>query len=386
MGLSGGTQLRVALLNPCFWPEVRRGSERFARELADGLIGRGHRPRLITSHPGRPSRAVEDGLPITRHWRPPTGRLDRRMYERYLTHVPFSYMSLKAGDDDVVQALYVTDAQAAARHTAKTGAPSVFSHMGIPDAYDVVQYRFRLELTLRAVRGCSTVTALSKTSAEAFWRWLGIEARVIPPGVDTRAFSPAERRAPEPTLFCGADLAEPRKRVRLLVEAFRLVKRERRGARLVLSRPRDTGVAERFAREHPEVELVDVDDRAALARAYGEAWVSVLPSTSEAFGLVLAEAMACGTPVAATNVGGMREVVDRPEVGRLFDGDRAEDLAPALLEALELAEDPSTEDACRARAEEFSVDRCVQSYLELYAELLGRPVPAPRSDAPAVAR
>ena len=34
--------VHVALLNPVFWPEVRRGSERFARELADGLLARGH--------------------------------------------------------------------------------------------------------------------------------------------------------------------------------------------------------------------------------------------------------------------------------------------------------------------------------------------------------
>src|SRR2546426_7045888 len=52
--------LRVALLNPCYWPEVRRGSERVVRELADGLIAHGHKPRLITSHPGLPSRTLED--------------------------------------------------------------------------------------------------------------------------------------------------------------------------------------------------------------------------------------------------------------------------------------------------------------------------------------
>ena len=93
--------MRVALLSPCFWPEVRRGSERFVRDLADGLIARGHEPRLITSHAGRPSRAVEDGLPVVRHWRPPARRLRAREYEDHLTHVPFSYLELRAGRDDV---------------------------------------------------------------------------------------------------------------------------------------------------------------------------------------------------------------------------------------------------------------------------------------------
>jgi hypothetical protein len=42
--------VKVALLSPVFWPEVRRGGERFVRDLADGLLERGHAPRLITSH------------------------------------------------------------------------------------------------------------------------------------------------------------------------------------------------------------------------------------------------------------------------------------------------------------------------------------------------
>ena len=365
--------LRVALLNPCFWPEVRRGAERVVRELADGLLARGHRPRLITSHPGRPTRAVENGLPITRHWRPPVGPLERREYERYLTHVPFSYLDLRRGDDDIAQALFVTDAQAAARWTVRTGKPSIFAYMGIPDRPGITQYRGRLRLTRSAVRGCSAVTALSRLAAEEFWRELRVEARVIHPGVDVRAFSPGGRRSEEPTLFCGADITEPRKRVPLLVEAFALVRREHPRARLVLSRPRSASDSEAYAAE-PGVELADVDDREALADAYRDAWVSVLPSISEAFGLVLAEAMACGRPVVATNVGGMREVVDRDTVGRLFDGDSPEDLARALLEAIDLAKDPATPGACRARAEQFSVDSCVEQYLELYGELLGRPV------------
>src|SRR5204863_3420035 len=56
-------RVRIALLHPCFWPEVRRGTERVIRELADGLLARGHEPVLITSHPGETLRNLEDGLP-----------------------------------------------------------------------------------------------------------------------------------------------------------------------------------------------------------------------------------------------------------------------------------------------------------------------------------
>ena len=366
----GEHAIAVALLSPCFWPEVRRGSERFIRELASDLLARGHRPRLVTSHPGRPRRTVEDGLAITRHWRPPTAPLERRRFELYLTHAPFSYLSLRAGSDDIAQALFVSDAQAAARWSAVTGRPSIYSYMGIPDRAGLIDRRLRLRLTRRAVRGCTAVTVLSQTAAEAFWRSLGVEARVIHPGVDVGAFRPAAERSQAPMLFFGGDLAEPRKRVDLLVGAFARVRRERPDARLVLSRPRDRAAAARFATRHPEIELRDVDDRDALARAYSEAWLSVLPSIGEAFGLVLAEAMACGTPVVASSNGGMREVADRDEVGRLFDGDSPEALATAILGALELLEDPGTPGACRARAQEFSLERCTERHLELYRELL----------------
>jgi glycosyltransferase involved in cell wall biosynthesis len=365
--LGGGLRpsgLRVALLNPCFWPEVRRGSERFARELADGLIARGHRPRLVTSHPGRPSRTVEDGLEIVRNWRPPDSRLRRRRFEDHLTHVPLSYLSLRRGDDDVAHALYPTDALAAIRWSARTGRPVVLSHMGIPNRRWLVERRLRTEITLKAARGASATVALSEAARDALWRWLGIDARVVYPGVDLEAFRPPADRAEAPTLFCGADLGEPRKRVPLLLEAFRLVRRERPEARLILSRPREPGGA-----AEPGVELRDVDDRRVLAATYGEAWVSILPSVSEAFGLVLVEALACGTPVVGTDTGGIAEVVDRDSIGRVFEGGERE-LAGAILEALELAQEPGTPAACRERAEDFSIDRCVESYLDLYRELL----------------
>ncbi len=53
--------LRVAMLAPVFWPEVRRGGERMIHELSRGLMGRGHAPTVITGHKGLPSRGLETG-------------------------------------------------------------------------------------------------------------------------------------------------------------------------------------------------------------------------------------------------------------------------------------------------------------------------------------
>jgi glycosyltransferase involved in cell wall biosynthesis len=354
--------VNVALLHPTYWPEVRRGSERFARHLADGLLARGVHPRLITSHPAATARDVEDGLPITRHWRPPQARLRRRLYEPWLSHLPLSYLDLVRGEDDVAHALYPTDGAVAARWRQRTGRPAVLSYMGLPHRAALANRRLRLQLTLEAVHGASAVVALSRTAAEHFERWLGVEARVIAPGVDLETFAPDPTAiAPDPTILCAADAREPRKRVALLVAAFALVRREHPEARLVLSAPADFG--------GPGIEVRDLDDPAVLAAANREAWVAALPSWGEAFGLVLLEAMACGTPVVGAAREAIPEVVDSEAVGRLFEGDEPAALARALLEAIDLAREPTTAAACRARAEQFSWERTTEAYLGLYREL-----------------
>jgi glycosyltransferase involved in cell wall biosynthesis len=369
-GSPGGSSLRIGLLNPTFWPEVRRGTERFARELADGLLALGHRPALITSHRGRRTRTVEDGLEVIRVRRlPGEARLRRRMWEEHMAHMASSASELRELDPDVAHALYPTDGSTAARWARETGKPAVLSYMGIPHHQALANRRKRLEITLEATRGASAVVALSQAAADGFRRWLAIDARVIPPGVDLETFSPGGARSEAPTILCAADAGQPRKRVGLLVEALPLVRRERPTARLVVSRPRD-GVAAAGLSGIEGVDVVDLDDTPTLAQANQSAWVAALPSIGEAFGLVLLEALACGTPVVGSAREAIPEVVDRPEIGRTFSGDEPGAFATALLEALELAEDPATAAACRARAEEFPRERTAREYEALYRELL----------------
>jgi glycosyltransferase involved in cell wall biosynthesis len=357
----------VALLHPCYWPEVRRGTERVIRELADGLVARGHEPLLITSHPGRTSRTIEDGLRIVRARRPDDVWMQIRGWDRYLLHAPRSAVELAWSRAQVAHALYPADAVAA----SVTRRPLVFSYMGLPDAAYLDERRGRRWTMEQACARADAVVALSEASARAFETVLGVQARVISPGVDLTAFAPGEAdRAAVPTIVCAAAIAEPRKRVELLVEAFGLVRRERPDARLVLNRPQGAPPAFTIA---DGVELADLDERAALAAAYRAAWVSALPSVNEAFGLVLAEALACGTPAVAADRGGMPEVLGgRKDVGRTFAGDSAQALARALLDALALHDDPATPARCREQAQRFSTDRTTDAYIALYEELRRR--------------
>ncbi len=359
--------LDVALLNPFFWPEVRRGSERLVHDLAVDLIALGARPQLITSHPGRPRGSVEDGFRITRNWRPPEPWRVRK-FEPHLSHVPFSYASLMASGADVAHAFYPTDALAALRWSRKTGRPAVFSYMGHPVREMCATYRLRKTILEQVIGESDAIVALSRSAGDAMWRWFGVEPRIIYPGVDLDAFVPGEGRSEHPTVACAGAVDDGRKRIPLLLRAFSLVRDSRPHARLLLTRPSDPKLAQRLTDGHPGVELVPAER--PVASVFREAWASGLTSYNEAFGLVLVESLACGTPVFGAREGGVREIVDSTEIGCLFEGDDERDVARSILEALELAEAPGTAAACRSRAEWFDTRSGARAHLALYDELV----------------
>lgn len=71
-----------------------------------------------------------------------------------------------------------------------------------------------------------------------------------------------------------------------------------------------------------------------LARIYNAADVSIVPSRIEPFGLVAVEALACGTPVVATDAGGLPDFINN-EVGGLVPVDDPESLAKAIIDEIE---------------------------------------------------
>ncbi len=105
-----------------------------------------------------------------------------------------------------------------------------------------------------------------------------------------------------------------------------------------------------------------------LAPLYNAADISVLASSSEGWANVLLEAMACGTPVAATNVSGTPEVVRAPEAGVLVENRTPVEIAAAIRRLL--AEPPSRT-ATRAYAETFSWDATTKGQVDIFKDILG---------------
>jgi glycosyltransferase involved in cell wall biosynthesis len=105
-----------------------------------------------------------------------------------------------------------------------------------------------------------------------------------------------------------------------------------------------------------------------MPRHYQQADLFVLPSRRESFGLVLAEAMACGLAVVATTAGAIPEVVEDGTTGLLVRPDEAQALAEAVISLLE---DPEARRAMgiegRRRVEkDFTWEEVVTRIVEAY--------------------
>jgi len=122
----------------------------------------------------------------------------------------------------------------------------------------------------------------------------------------------------------------------------------------------DLGVASR-------VNFLGLVPQRDLPRVYGAVDALVLASSREGSPNVLLEAMACGTPVVATNVGGTPEVVAAPEAGRLIDEATPQALSTAIRQLLA---DPPSRAATRTYAERFSWDETTRGQLRLFREVI----------------
>jgi glycosyltransferase involved in cell wall biosynthesis len=116
-----------------------------------------------------------------------------------------------------------------------------------------------------------------------------------------------------------------------------------------------------------------IRDPQTLADFYAMCDVLVLPSGTECFGLVQAEAMLCGTPVVVSDTPGAREVVRVTGMGEIVPRGDVQALAQAIARVLD---EPSRYIQPPERiAATFSLERTVSAYEEVFREAL-RKAPA----------
>ena len=213
------------------------------------------------------------------------------------------------------------------------------------------------DMVTRVPRFWSRADVVLADSNAVAQRLRGLHADVVYGPVDP---APAEVPAPWPRNGDSGPVVgfvgriEPRKGPLDLVRAAPLIRRAVPDARVVVVGGDPYGSDRSYTDSvtgSPEIELHPwTDDAPGLLRHLD---VLVLPSYEEPFGTVLAEAMAVGTPVVATRVGGLAEVVDDGVTGRLVEPGAPERLAEAVLDVL--AHRAEMGAAARERAARFNV-------------------------------
>ncbi|HEX9467438.1 MAG TPA: glycosyltransferase, partial [Acidimicrobiia bacterium] len=201
---------------------------------------------------------------------------------------------------------------------------------------DDVELRPRVEAEV--VRCADLVVASTLEEREQLVRHYGADPNrieIIPPGVDHRVFSPGDRQAarrhiglpPGPTvLFVGR--IQPLKGIQLAARTLAALEATR-STLIIVGGPSgtsgDTEVAALRALVaelgiEARVRFVHPQPHERLVSYYRAADVCIVPSHTESFGLVALEAAACGTPVVAANVGGLRHIIEHGASGYLVDG------------------------------------------------------------------
>jgi D-inositol-3-phosphate glycosyltransferase len=206
---------------------------------------------------------------------------------------------------------------------------------------------------------------------------------VIPCGVDLARFRPVDQArarrelglGPQPlVLYVGR--IEPLKGLDILVEA--VAQLESRDARLLVvggdaqAAPELGRLSERAIALGLDgrVQFTGVVDQARLPAYYSAADVCVVPSYSESFGLVAVEAMACGTPVIASRVGGLITTVSDGRTGYLIPWHCPEPFAERIDLVLGNPElRANLGSAARRSVRRFSWDRIAAALAAEYANV-----------------
>jgi len=118
------------------------------------------------------------------------------------------------------------------------------------------------------------------------------------------------------------------------------------------------------------VEFHEPKPAAEVAKLMRQSAVLVLPSRSETFGTVLVEALACGTPVVATDCGGPADIV-RQDVGRLVPKENPEALSDAIGEIVDNLEKYLPERLRDYALKNFSWESLAEKTFNLYQQAAG---------------
>ena len=329
--------MKIALVSPYDWA-VPGGVNNHVRPLAAHFIRAGHEVRIIAPSSRRWSHSCDYLTVIGEHviGLPASGSvanvcfsfnlgprvkslLAREGFDMVHVHEPFQpllpYQFLRYADTTLVTTF----------HATREGGSRLYAYA-----------RFLIKPWWDRIDGR---IAVSRAALKMIGRYFADRYRIIPNGIDYPHFASEVPPIPKyidgkrNILFVGRQ--EKRKGLPYLLEAYARLKRERPDIRLIVVGP-DGGIrpaCERYVRRHQleDVVFTGFVPYEELPRYYKTADVYCAPSTGhESFGIVLLEAMAAGTPIIASDIGGFADVLEDGVEGMLVPPRDAQALATAM--------------------------------------------------------
>ena len=399
----------MRVLVPNHFPLDGSGSGIYTQNVARELVAKGHQAMTIC-----PDHQVEAGYPFetrtilfatgeeleadngrlpfnfpcfTTHPRSSTtfADLDSDQREAYVQAFQQAIeAAVAAWKPDIIHAqhLWVTGYAA-----ADTGVPYVATAHGT-DLMGFGRYPAWRELALEGVRQAGAVIAISHQVADEAMALYDIperRIRLIMNGFDASIFKPMDLDRSDVLRSFGIDdLPEAVilfvgklthfKGVDVLLEAAAVYEGALADSLTLIigdGELRDQLQAQAASLQLDHVHFLGQHSQPEIARLLNVADVSVVPSRVEPFGLVAVEALACGTPVIATNAGGLIDFIDE-RVGWLVDVDAADQLAGAVIHAIQTgARARKGPVAAGYASQHFSWSGQVDKMLDVYHEVLG---------------
>jgi D-inositol-3-phosphate glycosyltransferase len=235
------------------------------------------------------------------------------------------------------------------------------------------------------------VAATPAERSQLLWLYRADKRKIaiVPPGVDAERFRPVERNearkllgiAPDEKLLLFVGRIEPLKAVDTILEAVSLLKQKEPealyGTKLAIigGNPQDLANNQELARliELSVVEFLGAKDQHLLPVYYAASTAVIMPSDYESFGMVALEAMASGTPVIATQVGGLAYLVRDHQTGYLVPVREPSALADRIRIVLTEPETQARLGQNAARlARQYSWKQIAEQLLIVFDEMLNK--------------
>lgn len=387
--------MKICLATTSFPRWLGDGQGAFVWEAARAIARRGAQVRVVAMHsPGLPVHEYMEGMEVCRprYWwpekweslrkegggLPETLRRHPLAYSQFISFIPVHTLTLAryAEGCDLVHAHWSLSAACACLGRPVHRRPVIATLQG-SDIFQVGRNPIGAWLTKRTLARCDRITALSRALADATVN-IGMQAeriQILPNGVDTELFTPLPGQSRDDTILFVGSLIE-RKGAKYLLAAMQRVLKQFSSYRLVLigegpqyamlkGLAASLGIAQQvsFLGFLPQDQVREQMQRARLL---------VLPSLEEGQGVVLLEALACGTPVVASRVDGIPEVITE-DVGTLVPPADPQALSAAVLSILDQPRRwaEMSRNARERAVRHYDWDHLAAQYIAIYESMRG---------------